>query len=34
MKSYKFGSLDGVGLPVIVNVCSKMLSNEMDEVYD
>ena len=34
MKSYKFGSLDGVGLPFIVNVCSKMLSNEMDEVYD
>ena len=34
MKSYKFGSLDEVGMPFIVNVCSKMLSNEMNEVYD
>lgn len=32
MKSYKFGSLDGVGMHYIVKVCSDMLSNEMDEV--
>ena len=32
MRSYKFGSLDGVSMHYIVKVCSDMLSNEMDEV--
>ena len=32
MKSYKFGSLDGVGFSLICNVFCKMLSDEMDRV--
>ena len=34
MRSYKFGSLDGVNIYYFINVCSKMLSDEMDETYD
>ena len=34
MRSYKFGSLDGVNMYYFINVCGKMLSDEMDETYD
>ena len=34
MKSYKFGSLDGINMYYFINVCSKMLSDELDETYD
>ena len=33
MKSYKFGSLDGVNMHYFIKVCSKMLSDEMAETY-
>lgn len=33
MRSYKFGSLDGVNMHYIHGVCSKMLSDEMAETY-
>ena len=34
MRSYKFGSLDGVNMYYFINVCSKMLYDEMDATYD
>ena len=34
MRSYKFGSLDGVNMYYFINICSKMLSDEMAETYD